>query len=49
MQVNEHHANAAPGVTPYDLASLLGQCDFNAPHPEDMQVWGVMRPVGREF
>lgn len=49
MKVNKHQANAGSGVPPYDLASLLGQCDFDVPHPKDMQMWNDMRPAGREF
>ena len=49
MQANKHQTKAGSGVNHYDLASLLGQCDFNAPQPKDMEAWDRMRPVGREF
>ncbi|MCY1412422.1 hypothetical protein D9M71_278260 [compost metagenome] len=49
LRANEHRAEADSGASSYDLASLLGQCDFNAPQPKDMQAWDHMRSVGREF
>ena len=48
-RVNEHQVEADSGLNRYELASLLAQCDFNAPRPKDMQAWDHMRPVGREF
>ncbi|BBO99305.1 AbrB/MazE/SpoVT family DNA-binding domain-containing protein [Sulfuriferula nivalis] len=35
--------------TKYKLAELMAQCDLNAPEPADMQAWGSMQPVGKEF
>ncbi len=49
FRANEHQKNAGFGANRYDLASLLGQCDFNAPQPKDMRAWDRMQPVGCEF
>ncbi|PNA00488.1 MULTISPECIES: AbrB/MazE/SpoVT family DNA-binding domain-containing protein [unclassified Pseudomonas] len=32
----------------YTLEELMAQCDLNAPEPEDMAAWNMMRPTGRE-
>ena len=49
LRANERRKSAGFGAHCHDLASLLGQCDFNAPQPKDVQVWERMHPVGLEF
>lgn len=31
------------------LADLVAQCDQSAREPEDMALWAVIKPVGREY
>lgn len=33
----------------YKLAELLGQCDKNAPAPDDLASWDNVTPVGAEI
>jgi antitoxin ChpS len=32
----------------HTLADLIAQCDLKAPPPADLQLWNLVRPVGRE-
>ena len=32
----------------YSLADLVALCDPKAPQPDDLAVWGDVKPVGRE-
>ncbi|MNP01599.1 hypothetical protein D3C76_934220 [compost metagenome] len=34
---------------PYDLASLISQCDLNSPQSAELLIWERMGSVGLEF
>lgn len=38
----------APVRRRYTLDELLAQCDINAPMVTEKEVWGDLRPVGKE-
>jgi len=48
VEVREGGVMLKPKRPTYSLATLIEQCDKNAPPPKDLAAWSDAKPVGNE-